>query len=101
MALNSATPTKARRQLLSAAASSERGFWPGCVTWWVISREVVEVVQDAGELERILGDAAGVRGGVVGAGGVAVVARHRPHREHGDIGIVCRVIDQRMGIGQR
>src|SRR5580704_19194595 len=96
-ALNNATPTKALRQAASAAASSPRGF----LATRVMSADMVEVMQDAGELERLLGYAARVRRGEMGAGRVAVVARHRPHRKLGDVGVGLGVVHQGLRIGER
>jgi hypothetical protein len=44
------------------------------------SHDVIELMEDRGEVEGLLGDSAAVGRGIVGAGAVAVVARHRPHR---------------------
>jgi hypothetical protein len=44
------------------------------------SHDVIELMEDRGEVEGVLGDPAAVGRGIVGAGAVAVVARHRPHR---------------------
>jgi hypothetical protein len=59
-----------------------------------MSDDLVEVMQDPGELERMLGDPTAVRRGEMGAGAVAIVARPRPHRKLGDVGIGLGVVDQ-------
>ena len=60
----------------------------------------IEVMEDRGKIVRMLSDPAAVRRRVVGTRSVAIVARHRPHREPNDIGVALSVVDQRLRISE-
>src|SRR5215471_19456018 len=67
----------------------------------VPSDDMIELMEDRGEIVWVLGDSTAVGRGVMRPGAVAVVPRHRPHRQTYHVGVCLRVMDERLRVRKR